>query len=42
MYPGGEGLTSQGLQYLTDILPDMQLTFFISVFLMLIIEESLL
>jgi hypothetical protein len=27
-FSGGEGLTSQGLQYLTDILPDMQLTFF--------------
>ncbi len=28
MYPGGEGLTSQGLQYLTDVLPNMQLTYF--------------
>ncbi len=28
IYPEGEGLTSQGLQYLTDILPYMQLTFF--------------
>ncbi len=27
-YPGGEGLTSRGLQYLTDMLPNMQLTFF--------------
>ncbi len=28
IYPGGEGLTSQGLQYLTNVLPDMQLTLF--------------
>ncbi len=28
MYPGGEGLTNQGLQYLTDVLPNMQLTYF--------------
>ncbi len=27
MYPGGEGLTSQGLQYLADVLPDTQLTY---------------
>jgi hypothetical protein len=26
VYPGGEGLTSQGLQYLIDILPHMRLT----------------
>ncbi len=28
IYSGGEGLTSQGLQFLTDVLPNMQLTTF--------------
>ncbi len=26
IFLGGEGLTSQGLQYLTDVLPETQLT----------------